>query len=160
MSTNDEDSSTKDIASVDSCRDKSVESSEKISQGKKDEFNSVVSESIPDLEANLASKSINEKSTLKKDGPTHHVVITSYKPKSFTPEQAGQNRPPSSNATANCRALELELGGQWVFLDSVHEFMKCRICSGVFESPQLLSCCGTNISVRGAWVATSNDLKR
>ena len=141
MSTNDEDSSTKDVASVDNCI---IESPKKISQGKKDEFNSVVSESIPDLEANLASESINEKSTQKEDDPTHHDIITS-KPKGFNTKQAGQNRPPSSNATTSCRDLELELGGQWVFLDTVHEFMKCRICSGVFQSPQLLSCCGTNI---------------
>ena len=143
MSTNDKDSSIKGVTSVDSCRD---ESSEKISQGKKDEFNSVISESVPDLEANLASESINEKSTpQEKDGPIHHDNIITSKPKSFAPEQAGQNHPPSSNATASSRDLEPAFDCQWVFLDTVHEFMKCRICSGVFESPQLLSCCGMNI---------------
>ena len=146
MSTNDEDSSTKDVASVDSCRDKSIESSEKISQGKKDKFNSIVSESVPDLEASLAPESnVGEKSAQNEDGPSHHNINTP-KPKNFAPEEAGQSHPAlSSNATTSCRALELELDGQWVFLDIVHEFMKCRICRGVFESPQLLSCCGTNI---------------
>ena len=145
MSANDEDPSTKDIASVDSCRDNLIESPKKISQGKKDEFNSIVSESVPDLEATLASESnVGEKSTQKEDGPSRHNIITP-EPKSFAPEQAGQNRPPSSNATTSCRDLESELDGQWIFLDTVHEFMKCRICSGVFESPQLLSCCGKNI---------------
>ena len=37
------------------------------------------------------------------------------------------------------------MNGQWTFLDTVPDFMTCKICSGVFESPQLLSCCGTNV---------------
>ena len=60
-------------------------------------------------------------------------------------EQAGQNPPCSNNTTASCKDLELGIDDQWVFLDTVPDFMTCKICSGVFESPQLLSCCGTNI---------------
>ena len=54
---------------------------------------------------------------------------------------ANQAEPKSSNT--GCK--ESEIDGQWIFLDTVPDFMKCKICSSVFESPQLLSCCGTNI---------------
>ena len=52
-----------------------------------------------------------------------------------------QNEPKPSDTSRK----ESETDGQWIFLDTVPDFMKCKICSSVFESPQLLSCCGTNI---------------
>ena len=54
---------------------------------------------------------------------------------------ANQAEPKSSSTSRK----ESETDGQWIFLDTVPDFMKCKICSSVFESPQLLSCCGTNI---------------
>ena len=65
--------------------------------------------------------------------------------KIFTLKQAGQNAPHSGNMTAPHKDLEPESDSPWIFLDTVPDFMKCRICNDVFESPQLLSCCGTNI---------------
>jgi hypothetical protein len=139
MSTNGEDSLTEDIASVHGDI-KLIESPEKISQGKKD-FNTDVSESVgPDYETKFVPKSNVDR---KEGGPIHHDVTP--EPKKFSPEQAGQSHPRSSNATASCKDLESEIESQWVFLDTIPDFMKCKICSYVFESPQLLSCCGTNI---------------
>jgi hypothetical protein len=43
----------------------------------------------------------------------------------------------------SCKEEDMEK--EWIFLDIVPDVMKCKICSGVLESPQLLSCCGTNI---------------
>ena len=40
---------------------------------------------------------------------------------------------------------EIDDAEQWTFLDSVPEIMECRICYNVFESPQLLTCCSSNI---------------
>ena len=56
--------------------------------------------------------------------------------------RANQNPPKGSNTSGKESETD---AGQWIFLDSVPDFMKCKICSNVFESPQLLSCCGTNI---------------
>jgi hypothetical protein len=136
-----EDSLTEDIIASVNGDIKSIESPEKISQGKKD-FNTDVSESIGpgDYETKFVPKSNVDR---KEDGPIHHDVTS--EPKKLSPEQAGQSHPHSSNATASCKDVESEIEGQWVFLDTVPDFMKCRICNCVFESPQLLSCCGTNI---------------
>ena len=53
------------------------------------------------------------------------------------------NQPEPKSRNISCK--ESETDDQWIFLDTVPDFMKCKICSSVFESPQLLSCCGTNI---------------
>ena len=101
--------------------------------GKKDFNTNGPGSSLP-----IPSKALGDRRPNKSkdtDNPEHRVPT----------EQAGQNPPHSSNTTASCKDLEPGIDDQWVFLDTVPDFMTCRICSGVFESPQLLSCCGTNI---------------
>ena len=62
-----------------------------------------------------------------------------------------QNQPSPGQVNQNAQKLgstsgkEEDVEKEWVFLDTVPDFMNCRICGGVFKLPQLLSCCGTKI---------------
>ena len=96
----------------------------------------------PTLESNKLNVNIGEKgSPNETDNHSSHPKKSKDTNNTHQDGLANQAEPKSSSTS--CK--ESETDDQWIFLDTVPDFMKCKICSSVFESPQLLSCCGTNI---------------
>ena len=84
-----------------------------------------------------------EKSTQKENGLSHHKK--SKQGNLLEEDRHGSERQENPHKVQNAISKGKETGSQWTFLDTVPNFMKCKICCDVFESPQLLSCCGTNV---------------
>ena len=101
--------------------------------GKNSNFNTGGPGSIPEAELNTLAGNIgdNRSSSLTKEAD------------GLSDPKDTNNIPQAPTGQASCK--EAETDSQWIFLDTVPDFMKCKICSSIFESPQLLSCCGINI---------------
>ena len=69
--------------------------------------------------------------------------------------RARANQNPRKGSDTSSKESETD-ADQWIFLDSVPDYMICRICMNVFQSPQLISCCGKTF-VRSVWSVMSNE---
>ena len=110
--------------------------------GKNSNFNAGGPGSIPEAELNTLESNVGNNSSLVKGADD----LSNPKNTNNIPQgPTDQNPPKSASIASNTSCKEAETDSQWIILDTVPDFMKYKICSSVFESPQLLSCCGTNI---------------
>ena len=61
------------------------------------------------------------------------------------PEQNQGHSGQNAQKLGSTSSKEEDMEKEWIFLDFVPNSMKCKICYHILESPQLISCCYTNI---------------